>query len=173
MKDGKIIPKGFLRSYILAVLLEGPAFGKEIRERIYKKSKFWKPSYGTIYPMLSQMAKEGLLSYEVKEGRKIYRLTEKGEEKAKKVLEVQKEIEKKINKVLSLALSIDERYIEEIKEKLTEEKRKQMEKCGLADSLNKSVKLLMKLINEKPEKMCECKKAVDEFNEKLKKIVND
>ncbi len=171
MKDGKIIPKGFLRSYILAVLLEGPAFGKEIRERIYKKSKFWKPSYGTIYPMLSQMSKEGLLSFEVKNGRKVYRLTKKGEEKAKRVLEVQKEIEKKINKVLSLALGIEEKYIQEIREKLTEEKRKEMEKCGLADSLNTSVKLLMTLINEKPEKMCECNIVVNEFNEKIKKIL--
>ncbi len=40
----------------------------------------WKPSYGSIYPLLDSLKKEGLVEMEEKGKKKVYHLTEKGKE---------------------------------------------------------------------------------------------
>ena len=73
---GSVIPRGFSRNYVLALLKEQPMTGKEIIDKaILQSDGKWKPSPGLIYPMLGRLLEEGLIS-ETDSGK--YRITSKG-----------------------------------------------------------------------------------------------
>jgi DNA-binding PadR family transcriptional regulator len=75
------VPKGFLRYYILKLLAEKPMSGSEITQEIDIRTEgLWKPSAGSIYPLLSLLKKKMYIQ-EIKKselGLKRYMLTEKG-----------------------------------------------------------------------------------------------
>lgn len=73
--------KGELRSAILALLAERPMHGYQVIREIEERSAgSWKPSAGSVYPTLQLLADEGFISAEESNGRKIYSLTEAGQE---------------------------------------------------------------------------------------------
>jgi DNA-binding PadR family transcriptional regulator len=73
---GSVIPRGFSRHYVLALLKEQPMTGKEIIDKaILQSDGKWKPSPGLIYPMLGRLLEEGLIN-ETDSGK--YRITSKG-----------------------------------------------------------------------------------------------
>ncbi len=75
------IPKGFLRFYVIMLLSEKPMSGSEIIEEISKRTGgLWKPSPGSIYPLLAWLRDRGLIREIPSEdgGMKRYELTEKG-----------------------------------------------------------------------------------------------
>ncbi len=75
-----------LRAAVLRILAEGPAHGYSIIKRVEEATLgCWRPTPGTLYPLLDQLEREGVVervSVEtagVKSGRRVkYRLTEKG-----------------------------------------------------------------------------------------------
>ncbi len=67
-----------LKLMVLKVLDQESTSGYGIVNKIEEKTG-WKPSYGSIYPLLEEMNKEGLVDYEEKGRSKIYSLTSKGE----------------------------------------------------------------------------------------------
>ena len=74
----QIVPRGFLESYILLLLRDESLHGYKIMKKIKEKTKFWKPSLGSIYPALQSLVKKGFIK-RVDEGRKKrYVLTKKG-----------------------------------------------------------------------------------------------
>ncbi len=79
------IPRGLLGFLILRLLEEGNKTGSEIMDVLYERSKkTWKPSPGSIYPLLSSMEEAGLIEIVEEHGRsKVYGLTDKGDEKIK------------------------------------------------------------------------------------------
>ncbi len=51
-----------LRNWVLAILRNSPKNGAEIMDEIENMSQgWWRPSPGSVYPMLDGMAREGLL----------------------------------------------------------------------------------------------------------------
>jgi len=95
------VPKGFLRYYVLKLLKEKPMSGSEIIEEIEKETDGrWKPSPGSIYPLLSWL-KDNDYTKELpkeEEGIKRYMLTEQGE----KFFEEQTKLGEKLRKKLEL-----------------------------------------------------------------------
>jgi DNA-binding PadR family transcriptional regulator len=70
-----------VRSAILALLMEGPRTGYQIMSDIEERSGgAWRPSPGSVYPALSQLADEGLVVGEETGGRRTFRLSEAGRE---------------------------------------------------------------------------------------------
>ena len=72
---------GRLRLYLLKLLDESPRHGYEIISLL--RDRFlgvYSPSPGTIYPRLARLEEEGLVTHEEVDGRKVYRLTDKGRE---------------------------------------------------------------------------------------------
>lgn len=68
-----------MRLLILNVLREGPMHGYEIIKKI--ESKFmglYTPSPGAVYPNLRCLKKEGLVESYREDGRKVYRITDRG-----------------------------------------------------------------------------------------------
>ena len=76
-----MVPKGFLRYQVLKLLNEKPMSGSEIISEIEKQtSGYWKPSPGSIYPLLAWLQDKGYVKEvaEQEAGIKRYMLTEKG-----------------------------------------------------------------------------------------------
>ena len=71
--------RGDIRRAILAALLEGPAHGYEIMQRLEARSGgIWRPSPGSVYPTLQMLEDEGLVLAQVEDGTRTYDLTESG-----------------------------------------------------------------------------------------------
>ena len=77
------VPKGFLRYRVLKLLKEKPMSGSEIMDEIEKETNgHWKPSPGSVYPLLAWLQDSGYTKEIPTEesGIKRYMLTKKGEE---------------------------------------------------------------------------------------------
>ena len=99
MRHMAAVPKGFLRYYVLKLLSEKPMAGSEIINEIEKSTNgCWKPSPGSIYPLISWLQEEGYIeeTTEKEAGIKRYTLTDKGkaflEEHIKKKEELRKRL---------------------------------------------------------------------------------
>ena len=70
--------RGFLRPWVLSILGRGPKNGAEIIDEIEKMSwGGWRPSPGSVYPLLEELTQEGLIQKR-EDGR--YEITQKGKE---------------------------------------------------------------------------------------------
>lgn len=97
MRHTAAVPKGFLRYFVLKLLGKKPMSGSEIISEIEKRTNgCWKPSPGSIYPLMAWLQEEGYIkeTTEKEAGIKRYTLTEKGnaflEEHEKKREELRK-----------------------------------------------------------------------------------
>ena len=92
MRHTAMVPKGFIRYHVLEALNEKPMSGSELMEEIEKHSGgFWKPSPGSIYPLLAWLQDNAYVKELPSEnGLKRYELTQTG----KGLLEEQKKIRK-------------------------------------------------------------------------------
>jgi len=91
MRHTAIVPKGFIRYQVLELLSEKPMSGSEIINEIEKKTEGrWKPSPGSIYPLLSWLQDNNYVKELPAEegGMKRYILTDRG----KVLLEEQRKI---------------------------------------------------------------------------------
>jgi len=71
--------RGDIRAGVLVLLSEQPRHGYEIiRELADRSGGRWRPSPGSIYPTLKQLAHEGLVRADKGEGRRVFELTDSG-----------------------------------------------------------------------------------------------
>jgi len=81
MRHMAVVPKGFLRYYVLRLLNEKPMSGSEIMNEIEKRTDGrWKPSPGSIYPLIAWLQDKGYAKEvpEQEAGIKRYTLTDQG-----------------------------------------------------------------------------------------------
>ena len=79
-----MIRRGEIRPLILSVLAAKPMHGYEVIQELENRSGGrWRPSAGSVYPTLQQLADEGLVTAEDVDGRRVYTLTDAGREAAK------------------------------------------------------------------------------------------
>jgi DNA-binding PadR family transcriptional regulator len=77
------VRRGDVRSAILALLDDRPMHGYEMIQELEERTGGrWTPSAGSIYPTLQLLEDEGLVTAEEVEGRKVYSLTDAGQEAA-------------------------------------------------------------------------------------------
>lgn len=73
--------RGDVRASVLLLLDEQPRHGYEILTELADRSDgAWRPSPGSIYPVLKSLAEEGLVRPEQEEGRRVFHLTDTGRE---------------------------------------------------------------------------------------------
>ncbi len=71
--------RGEIRPLILSVLTKRPMHGYEVIQELEATSGGrWRPSAGSVYPTLQQLADEGLVTSDDVDGRRVYTLTEAG-----------------------------------------------------------------------------------------------
>ena len=81
MRHTASVPKGFLRYFVLNLLNEQALSGSEIMSEIEKRTNgLWKPSPGSIYPLLAWLQDKGYATEasEQEVGMKRYALTDQG-----------------------------------------------------------------------------------------------
>ncbi len=93
LRHNAMVPKGFLRYHVLSALNEKPMSGSELMEEIQKQNGGnWKPSPGSIYPLLAWLQDNQYIAELPHEnGLKRYQLTQSGKE----LLEEQTKIREK------------------------------------------------------------------------------
>ncbi len=80
---GGRVPRGDVRAAVLTLLGDEPMHGYQLMQAIAERSNGrWTPSPGAIYPVLSQLEDEALVTITTESGRKIAALTVEGREAA-------------------------------------------------------------------------------------------
>jgi DNA-binding PadR family transcriptional regulator len=81
--EGGRVRRGEVRDLLLAALLDGPAHGYELMSRLEERSLGrWRPSPGSVYPLLQLFEDEALVEAREVNGRKVFELTELGRAQA-------------------------------------------------------------------------------------------
>jgi DNA-binding PadR family transcriptional regulator len=88
---------GRLRLYLLKLLDESPRHGYEVIRLLQDRFMgVYAPSPGTIYPRLARLEEEGLVTHDEADGRKVYRITDKGREELSNRSDELRELEEEI-----------------------------------------------------------------------------
>ena len=75
------VPRGDVRAAILLLLSEQPMHGYQLMQAIADRSGgTWTPSPGAVYPAISLLEDEGLVTVSAENGRKLVTLTDAGRE---------------------------------------------------------------------------------------------
>lgn len=155
-----------MESYILLLLRDGSLYGYKIIKKIKEKTKFWKPSPGSVYPALQSLVKKGFVK-KVDEGRKKrYVLTKRGLELSEEIKDFEEAMREKMSKILGDVLNIDKTEIESF----FKDVRKKHKTSSLSFHIHRMFDLLFK-ISDQPKKCLEAAKILKEANRKLRKIV--
>jgi len=101
---------GRLRLYLLKLLDEAPRHGYEVIRLLQDRFMgVYAPSPGTIYPRLARLEEEGLLAHDEVDGRKIYRITDKGREEINRRFDELEDLEREISEsVTDIAREVKE-----------------------------------------------------------------
>lgn len=79
---------GRLRLYLLKLLEEAPRHGYEVIRLLQDRFLgVYSPSPGTIYPRLARLEAEGLVTRDSSDGKKVYRITDKGRQELRNKIE--------------------------------------------------------------------------------------
>src|SRR6202034_548159 len=101
---------GSLRLYLLRLLDEEPRHGYEVIRLL--RDRFmgvYSPSPGTIYPRLARLEEEGLVTHDEVDGKKVYRITDKGREEISARLDDLAELEEELTQsVRDIAREVSE-----------------------------------------------------------------
>ncbi len=101
---------GRLRLYLLKLLDEAPRHGYEVIRLLQDRFMgVYAPSPGTIYPRLARLEEEGFLTHEEANGRKIYRITDKGREEINRRLGELDELEQEITESVTREVRTEDR----------------------------------------------------------------
>jgi DNA-binding PadR family transcriptional regulator len=88
---------GRLRLYLLKLLDEAPRHGYEVIRLLQDRFLgVYAPSPGTIYPRLARLEEEGLVTHDEVDGKKVYRITDKGREEIQARLDDLAELEEEL-----------------------------------------------------------------------------
>jgi DNA-binding PadR family transcriptional regulator len=165
MRHTAMVPKGFIRHQVLEALNEKPMSGSEIMEQIQKQTgSFWKPSPGSIYPLLAWLQdNEYVKELPSENGLKRYELTQSG----KGLLEEQKRIR---NKFREQAGFMPGQFFGSFIPNIPPEKLHE-----IRDSMMQLAKTLFKVGNSlkdrySEEALNEALHAIDETSKKLEEI---
>lgn len=83
---GPAVKRGIVRIAVLRSLLDGPRHGYQIIQDLENRTGgLWRPSAGSVYPMLQQLEDEGLVRSQEADGRRTYVLTDEGRRAAEAV----------------------------------------------------------------------------------------
>jgi DNA-binding PadR family transcriptional regulator len=95
LKDVQFVPRGFLKLLIVRLLAKSELTGTQIMGILEDRSKGrWRPSPGSIYPLLSSLEEHELIMTVRTEGRsKIYTLSPKGHEHFKETFRRKVDVE--------------------------------------------------------------------------------
>ncbi len=158
------VPRGLLRLLVLEMLSEKPMSGTEIAKQIEKQTGGrWKPSPGSIYPLLAWMLEKGFTKESLKEGGlKRYALTAEGSKFLNRQIEHGQDFLNKLEFLLPML--IGGLQFGQYNEKLRETRGP----AGHLVTAFMAIRRNLKDLSQKDTK--ELAQALDECSERLEKI---
>jgi len=171
MRHMAAVPKGFLRYYVLRLLSEKPMSGSEIMSEIGEQTHgCWKPSPGSIYPLLAWLQEKGY-SKEVPEqesGIKRYALTDQGKAFLEEHVKRKQELRRRIGFFTPPFLGSPwfNHFPKETRELVESGKKLVMSSWTLLDSLRE--KYSEDAVAKATEVLEQAAKKIEEITEKLK-----
>ncbi len=99
-----LLLKGLLPYYVLGLLAREKMYGKKIIDRIYQVTgENWRPSPGSVYPLLKKMTRLGLVSEHIDDSsgipKRVYELKDAGREVYK---DMRDEIKPRLKRTIEL-----------------------------------------------------------------------
>jgi DNA-binding PadR family transcriptional regulator len=170
LRHTAMVPKGFIRYHVLEALNQKPMSGSELMDEIEKHTGgFWKPSPGSIYPLLSWLQDNGYIKeLPVENGLKRYELTQSG----KALLDEQKQIRKKFREEVGfLPAPFFDSFLMKIPPEKTVEIRKSIKRLAisffqLGSTLQE--KFSEQALDEALSVVDEASRKFEEINKKIK-----
>ena len=156
-----LVFRGFLETMILVILSKQELHGYGIMRMIERETGFWKPSPGSVYPLLNALKYRGLVKCVTKGRRKVYTLTRKGRKLAEQARNVHMQIKEFFN---ALAQDIYGQPLELFRER---EKQflKDLKDSGLLDELRVFFRTVRSL---EKEKLVRVRDLFQELNRKIR-----
>jgi DNA-binding PadR family transcriptional regulator len=111
MRHTAMVPKGFLRFQLLKMLLEKPMSGSEIMSELESETNgYWKPSPGSIYPLLAWLQDQTYIKEadQKEPGIRRYTLTEQGKTFLENEKKSREEIDKRLEHFGSMWYGFDQ-----------------------------------------------------------------
>jgi DNA-binding PadR family transcriptional regulator len=175
LRHTAMVPKGFIRYHVLEALSQKPMSGSELMENIERHTGgFWKPSPGSIYPLLAWLQDNGYIKeLPVENGLKRYELTENG----KSLLDEQKKIRKHVREEVGfLPAPFFDSFLMKIPPEKTAEIRKSVRRLAIAffqlgSTLQKNFS--EESLNEALGVVDEASRKFEEINKKVKGEKNE
>jgi len=93
--------QGYLKIFVLKELVKKEKTGYDLMKSFEQFTGNKMPSPGTIYPLLNDLLKKKMVTFSVKDNRKIYRISENGERILKSLMAERKKTLEKIISVMS------------------------------------------------------------------------
>jgi DNA-binding PadR family transcriptional regulator len=84
--------KSHLKIIVLKSLEKKPMSGYDLVKEIHESTHHWKPSFGSIYPLLKDLHKKSLVSVKISGRKKVYSLTVKGKNTLKEIFKAKDKI---------------------------------------------------------------------------------
>jgi DNA-binding PadR family transcriptional regulator len=165
LRHNAMVPKGFLRYHVLQALNQKPMSGSELMDEIHEHTGGnWKPSPGSIYPLLAWLQDNAYVKeLPTENGFKRYELTQNG----KDLLDEQTKIREKFHADAGFMTNpFFDRFFSKIPEEKTNQIRAAMK--GLLFSSIMLGKTLRENYSEKD--LDEALKVLDEASQKLDEI---
>ena len=171
LRHTAMVPKGFIRYRVLEALNEKPMSGSEIMNEIEKQTGgFWKPSPGSIYPLLAWLQDNSYIKeLPMENGLKRYELTENGNA----LFAEQKKIRKQFREEVGFLPSpfFDHFLMKKIPPEKTAEIRKSIRRLAIAFfqlSSTLQEKFSEKTLNDALAVVDEASRKFEEINKKFK-----
>jgi len=170
LRHTAMVPKGFIRYHVLEALSQKPMSGSELMDDIERHTGgFWKPSPGSIYPLLSWLQDNGYIKdLPAENGLKRYELTESG----KSLLDEQKKIRKKFREEVGfLPAPFFDNFLMKIPPEKTAEIRSSIRRLAIAFfQLGSTLqeKSSEQALDEALSVVDEASRKFEEINKKLK-----
>jgi DNA-binding PadR family transcriptional regulator len=170
LRHNAMVPKGFLRFHVLEALNQKSMSGSELMDEIGKNTGGnWKPSPGSIYPLLAFLQdNEYIKELPTENGFKRYELTQNG----KDLLEEQTKIREKFRAEGGFMTNpFFDRFFSNVPQEKTSEIRASMKQLMISTfKLGKSLRenYSEKDLDEALKVLNEASKKLDEINAKLK-----
>lgn len=84
--------KSHLKIIVLKILNEKSLSGYDLVKEIHTSTQHWKPSFGSIYPLLKDLHTKKLVTINVIGRKKVYSITSAGKKKLKEILKTKNKI---------------------------------------------------------------------------------
>ncbi|MGN6522554.1 MAG: PadR family transcriptional regulator [Actinomycetes bacterium] len=124
---------GRLRLYLLRLLDESPRHGYDLMRALEERFLgTYVPSAGTIYPRLSRLEDEGLVTHTDSEGRKVYAITEAGRRELQSRAGDLEDLEAEIGRLVGSVREVASEITNDVHSSLTDLRRELKEQAGAA-----------------------------------------